>query len=92
MKRGMRDEARRDKTKECCKVLGEIIKRKRDQLHWSQGGLADAADINICMVSNYERGESQAGWFNIVKIAKVLEISLDEILTEIDKRLGVVNE
>lgn len=52
----------------------------------TQQGLADAADLHINQIRRYEAGSSQPTLEGLVKLAKALHVSLDELVFEEGER------
>ena len=60
------------------------------QIRKSQGltqqGLADAAELHINQIRRYEAGSSQPTLEGLIKLAKTLHVSLDDLVFENDER------
>lgn len=77
--------------------LGTRIKRARERKRWTQQQLADALDVNIKTIDNWENGRTSPR-SSIGALEDVLGISLDEdeprplvsdrLLTDIRRELG----
>lgn len=63
------------------KAIGERIARQREKLGLSQAKLAEKSDISPRIISCSERGKNTLRADNIVKIASVLGVSTDYLLT-----------
>lgn len=59
----------------------EQLRRLRRNRDWSQGQLAHKVGIDTQRISKYERGLSSPSLDILVQIARVLEVSLDYLLT-----------
>ncbi len=67
----MKDEAQK---------LGENLKRIRTEKGISQGDIARALEVDKSFVSNIENGKTTPTLATIVKIAKAIGVSVDELL------------
>ena len=67
----MKDEAQK---------LGENLKRIRTEKGISQGDIARALEVDKSFVSNIENGKTNPTLATIVKIAKAIGVSVDELL------------
>ncbi|MEG0663869.1 MAG: helix-turn-helix transcriptional regulator, partial [Clostridia bacterium] len=61
--------------------IGEIIAEKRKEKNMTQGQFAEKLSITHQAVSKWERGEAMPEISKLMEVAKILEISLDEILS-----------
>lgn len=61
-------------------LLGKRIKMLRNEKKISQAQLSFEADIQISQISRIERGLINTTVLNLNTIAKILEISLNELL------------
>lgn len=59
----------------------KILRQLRRNKDWSQGQLAQKIGIDTQRISKYERGASSPPLDTLVKIARVLDVSLDYLLT-----------
>lgn len=55
------------------------IKEFREDLKWTQKELAEKIDNSQRNVSNWENGSSEPDCESIVKLAEVLDVSIDEL-------------
>ena len=62
------------------KQLGQKIKKLRDEQELSQEKLAESIGISRAALSEIERGNRSLDAFELVKVAKVFELSADELL------------
>lgn len=63
------------------KEIGARISARRKELHYTQEYVAEQMDVSIQMISNLELGKKAIRPENLVKVAAVLDISTDYILT-----------
>jgi transcriptional regulator with XRE-family HTH domain len=59
----------------------ERLRQLRRERDWSQGQLANRAEIDTQRISKYERGISSPPLEVLVRIARALDVSLDYLLT-----------
>ncbi len=57
-------------------TLGEMVKNRRDAAGKTQANLAEQAAVSVSTVIRLET-KSICSWPNLVKIARVLDLSLD---------------
>jgi len=62
--------------------LGNNIRKYRKAKGWSQEELAFQAGLDRTYIGSIERGERNVAALNLVKIAKVLEVSVGELLID----------
>ncbi len=62
------------------KKLGERIRNLRRQQNFSREKLAELADMNAYYLGEIERGEKKASIDFLLKICKVLQIKLHELV------------
>src|ERR1700760_502681 len=65
-------------------VLGDRIRRRRRELHLSQSALGAKLGITFQQVQKYENGTNRVSATMLVKLADALELSVGEILQEVD--------
>ncbi len=65
------------------RVLGENIRARRKQMHLSQEKLAELAALHPVYLGNLERGQENVSVDALVRIAKALKISVQELATGI---------
>ncbi|MBQ7699356.1 MAG: helix-turn-helix transcriptional regulator [Clostridia bacterium] len=63
------------------KQIGRRICERRQTLGITQEKLAEQMDVSIQMVSNMERGNKAVKISNLIKLAEILDVSSDYILT-----------
>jgi len=66
------------------KVLGENIKRIREQKGLSQEELANTADFDRTYISLIERGKRNLSLLNLCRFAKALEMKPFELIENIE--------
>ena len=64
--------------------LGERIRKRRQELHWSQEKLAEKADISLNTVSRVEGGQSDMSIEVFRKLVQALGINANELLVEFE--------
>ncbi|MCL2099065.1 MAG: helix-turn-helix domain-containing protein [Oscillospiraceae bacterium] len=62
--------------------LGERIREERLKLKLTQAGLAEKADISEAYAGQLERGERKPALETVVRLANVLEVSVDYLLKD----------
>ena len=70
--------------------LGEAIRRARSRKGLTQEELAEAAGVHRNYIGDVERGETNVGFLNLLKLAEGLGISLEELIGryEAERRLS----
>ncbi|REA63446.1 XRE family transcriptional regulator [Dyadobacter luteus] len=61
--------------------FGEKIKRLREEKYLLQRQIAASLDIDAPMYSKIERGERKAKRVHVISLARLLDVSEDELLT-----------
>lgn len=61
--------------------VGERIKKRRQELGWTQDQLAQKAGISKSFLSDLENGKRSVGAENLLDIARALGVSLDFLMT-----------
>lgn len=75
-------------------MIGENIRRIRNERHMTQLALAEKSGVTVQMINQIEWGTKGLSVQTLVRIAKALSCSTDEILAEegnngtFDKRAG----
>lgn len=64
--------------------FGERVRQLRKQADLSQEELARKADIHRTYLSGVERGHRNIALRNIVKLARALQVSPSELLTDLE--------
>jgi len=67
------------KLAEINKRVGINIRKYRDKKGWSQEQLAFEADLHRAYIGQIERGEKNIGLINLEKIAKALNVGLNDL-------------
>lgn len=65
------------------KNLGEILKNHREECKMTQEFVAEAIGVSRQAVSKWENGISDPSTSNLIAIAKLFNISIEELLHEI---------
>ena len=66
--------------KKYLQLIGNNIRKKRDELGISQQALADNADVAKSTVQRIERGEMNPSILTLKNISLALEINLEDLL------------
>jgi len=61
--------------------IGRRIKTIREKLDYTQGQFANLLGVSNRAISSYEQGDSNPSIKNLIKIAKIGEVSIDWLLT-----------
>ena len=61
--------------------VGERIKKRRQELEWTQDQLAQKAGISKSFLSDLENGKRSVGAENLLDIARALGVSIDFLMT-----------
>jgi y4mF family transcriptional regulator len=61
-------------------TVGERIKKRRNELGWTQDQLAQKAGISKSFLSDLENGKRSVSADNLLEIARVLSLSLDYLM------------
>lgn len=61
--------------------VGERIKKRRQELEWTQDQLAQKAGISKSFLSDLENGKRSVGAENLLDIARALGVSIDYLMT-----------
>lgn len=62
-------------------LVGERIKKRRVELGWTQDVLAEKAGISNSFLSDLENGKRSVGADKLLDIARVLNLSLDYLMS-----------
>jgi transcriptional regulator with XRE-family HTH domain len=60
-------------------ALGRNVRLRREAVNYSQGKLAEIADLDQTYISGIERGLRNPGIKNVARIAKALKVSTAEL-------------
>ena len=71
---------------EILKALGQRIRELRAKRGYSQEEFADRCGVHRTFMGTIERGESNLSFQNLVKVARGLEITLSQLLSDVEKR------
>lgn len=72
-------------------MLGEKIKLYRENKNMTQGEIADILDVKAATISKYEAGTLEPNIESLKKLAKIFEVSIDELLKEDDFDISKVD-
>jgi transcriptional regulator with XRE-family HTH domain len=61
-------------------IFGHVIRRRREELRWSQEALADRAQLNRSYLGEVERGSAVPSLATMDKLAAALELRLSVLL------------
>lgn len=78
-------EARRQKSSQLAKGFGERLRQLREQRFLSQRDLAKAVGIEVAQISRYERGLYMPSAETLVDLARVLRVSVGQLLVGDDE-------
>lgn len=67
---------------------GERIRKRRQELHWSQEKLAEMADVSLNTVSRIEGGQSDMSIEVFRRLAQALGTSASELVGDMEVREG----
>ena len=62
------------------RAIGKVVRRSRDGLGWSQADLAEQVETSVEFVSMLERGARMPSVPTLVRLAKALRVSVDELV------------
>lgn len=65
------------------KSLGEVLKQHREQCRMTQEFVAEAVGVSRQAVSKWENGTSDPSTSNLIAIAKLFDLSAEELLHEV---------
>ncbi len=57
-----------------------LIRHVREELGWSQERLAESVGVGAAMLGRYERGAKFPSYVTLVRLARVLKLSTDQML------------
>jgi len=63
-------------------LFGQTLRRLRQERHWSQEQLAEAAGVTLNYIGNLERGEQGPSLHILVRLALALEMGIAELLKD----------
>lgn len=67
------------------KSLGEVLKQHREQCRMTQEFVAEAVGVSRQAVSKWENGTSDPSTSNLIAIAKLFDLSAEELLHEVQR-------
>jgi len=67
------------------KSLGEVLKQHREQRRMTQEFVAEAVGVSRQAVSKWENGTSDPSTSNLIAIAKLFDLSAEELLHEVQR-------
>lgn len=69
-------------TSQSLMILGQKIKKRREELELSQEKLAEKCEFDRTYISLLERGKRNISFTNLLRLADGLEISASELIKE----------
>lgn len=73
----------REERRENAKHIGQVIKNHRVRCNMTQEFLADRLEVSRQAVSKWEKGRSDPSTTNLIALAKIFDITPEEMLKEI---------
>lgn len=73
----------REEKQENAKHIGQVIKNHRVRCNMTQEFLADRLGVSRQAVSKWEKGQSDPSTTNLIALAKIFDITPEEMLKEI---------
>ena len=73
----------REERRENAKHIGQVIKNHRVRCNMTQECLADRLGVSRQAVSKWEKGQSDPSTTNLIALAKIFDITPEEMLKEI---------
>lgn len=73
----------REERQENAKHIGQVIKNHRVRCNMTQEFLADRLGVSRQAVSKWEKGQSDPSTTNLIALAKIFDITPEEMLKEI---------
>ena len=73
----------REERRENAKHIGQVIKNHRVRYNMTQEFLADRLGVSRQAVSKWEKGQSDPSTTNLIALAKIFDITPEEMLKEI---------
>jgi transcriptional regulator with XRE-family HTH domain len=64
-------------------VLGQVIRRLREERELDQAELADRSEVTEDMIERLEQGEVDVPWGEMRRIASALGLSMEEIASKV---------
>jgi len=72
--------------------LGEAVRRARSRKDLTQEELAEAAGVHRNYIGDVERGETNVGFLNLLKLSEGLGISLEELMSRYEAERQLSNK
>ena len=69
--------------KKFLRELGYRIRERRQDLNWTQADLADKCHLHRTFIGSVERGERNISILNLLLMAKVLRVSVAELVADL---------
>ena len=66
--------------------IGSNIREIRKRMNYSLEKLADKLDMSLLLLNRIERGMSKVSLDSLVKISNILQIPIEELLADVDKK------
>lgn len=66
------------------KLLGEYLKAKREEKHYSQQYVADQMGVSKMAISNWESGNRSIYATSLIKYCLVIDLNPNDIVSDID--------
>lgn len=73
-----------------CKKFSERLLELRTERNLTMEALAEAADIGVSTISQYENCVREPQWINILKLIRYFKVSSDYLMGEKDERNGCI--
>lgn len=74
----------REKKRDVCKSLGEVLKENRLRCNMTQEFVSEATGVSRQAVSKWENGTSDPSTSNLIALAKLYGVSPEELLRAVD--------
>lgn len=83
LRKYIKSEPVRKEKVQSAKSLGEVLKRHRTECRMTQEFVAEAIDVSRQAVSKWESGQSDPSTTNLMALAKLFQVTPEELLREI---------
>lgn len=83
LKKYLSSRPEREERRESAKHIGQVIKNHRVRCNMTQEFLADRLGVSRQAVSKWEKGQSDPSTTNLIALAKIFDITPEEMLKEI---------
>ncbi len=84
LRKYLRSEPVRKERAEKARTLGEVIRRRRTECKMTQEFVAEALGVSRQAVSKWESGASDPSTTNLIALAKLLGVALEDLLREVE--------